>query len=56
MNQGTYDNCILKILVIPYHCELIWVEAAANGCIPTGAIKDGYNNGDDLYIGRAPLE
>ena len=48
MNQGTYDNCILKILVIPYHCELIWVEAAANGCIPTGAIKDGYNNGDDL--------
>ena len=40
---------------MPYHCELIWVEAT-NGCIPTGAVKGGYNNGDDLYIGRAPLE
>ena len=46
---------MFQILVTTIRCELTWVDAA-NGDLPTGVVRGGHNDGDDLYIGRAEVE
>ena len=45
----------MQILITPDNCELTWVDTV-NGDLPTGIVRGGHNDGDDLFIGRAEIE